>query len=295
MESMALPVLKLVQPTVERAADASDLLPPFPVLQLLYQQVVHQQVRLVHDLCHLTEGFLKPEAGKETHRTTPRLCVRMYVQTSNTEDGPETQSAQLSEDENRWISGPCITELSREREVGKEDSTRHRRVLAGPQEKRTLAVLWVVQTPGMCLVSREHGQSLSPSCKVPYCNFHQKFSGKTGHRIPSRTARSRKVSIQTDQDPKKPVHADETRPSAIVNGFSVSPCVSHIQRIQPDHMLVQSPSSWPYSSVLKMRRILFSQQDAPDAGQRQWVLKLNWPASFDDRWAAGSEKGCCKK
>ena len=34
-------------------------------------------------------------------------------------------------------------------------------------------------------------------------------------------SRSRKVSIQTGQDPKKPVHADETRPSAIVNGFSV--------------------------------------------------------------------------
>ena len=28
------------------------------------------------------------------------------------------------------------------------------------------------------------------------------------------------MSIQTDQDPKKTVHADETRPSAIVNGFS---------------------------------------------------------------------------
>ncbi|KAK7819542.1 hypothetical protein U0070_002646 [Myodes glareolus] len=37
--------------------------------------------------------------------------------------------------------------------------------------------------------------------------------------------RSIKVSIQTDQDPKKPGHADETRPSAIVNGFSVSPHV----------------------------------------------------------------------
>lgn len=73
LKSMALPVLKLVQPTVERAADAGDLLAPLPVLQLLYQQVVHQQVRLVHDLCHLTEGFLKPEAGKETHRTTLRL------------------------------------------------------------------------------------------------------------------------------------------------------------------------------------------------------------------------------
>ncbi|KAK7823563.1 hypothetical protein U0070_004677 [Myodes glareolus] len=33
--------------------------------------------------------------------------------------------------------------------------------------------------------------------------------------------RSRKVSIQTGQDPKKPVHADEKRPSAIANGFSV--------------------------------------------------------------------------
>ncbi|KAK7814707.1 hypothetical protein U0070_018031 [Myodes glareolus] len=31
---------------------------------------------------------------------------------------------------------------------------------------------------------------------------------------------SRKVSIQTDKDPKKPVHADKTRPSAIINGFS---------------------------------------------------------------------------
>ncbi|KAK7797262.1 hypothetical protein U0070_020911 [Myodes glareolus] len=39
---------------------------------------------------------------------------------------------------------------------------------------------------------------------------------------------SRKVSIQTDQDPKKPVHADETRPSAIANGFSVSPHAFHI-------------------------------------------------------------------
>lgn len=73
LRSMALPVLKLVQPVVERASDAGDLLPPLPVLQLLYQQVVHQQVRLVHDLCHLTEGFLKPEAGKEMHTTPPRL------------------------------------------------------------------------------------------------------------------------------------------------------------------------------------------------------------------------------
>ncbi|KAK7835326.1 hypothetical protein U0070_017862 [Myodes glareolus] len=40
------------------------------------------------------------------------------------------------------------------------------------------------------------------------------FSKKT-------VVRSRKVNIQTGQDPKKPVHADETRPSAIVNGFSV--------------------------------------------------------------------------
>ncbi|KAK7806116.1 hypothetical protein U0070_008427 [Myodes glareolus] len=52
---------------------------------------------------------------------------------------------------------------------------------------------------------------------------------------------TRKVSIQTGQDPKKSVHADETRPSAIVNGFSVS----HIQRIRFNHMLVQSQSSWP--------------------------------------------------
>ena len=59
-------------------------------------------------------------------------------------------------------------------------------------------------------------------------------------------SRSRKVSIQTEQDPKKPVHADKTRPSAIVNGFSVSPHVSHIQRIWFDHMLVQSQSSWPW-------------------------------------------------
>ncbi|KAK7818172.1 hypothetical protein U0070_009560 [Myodes glareolus] len=36
-------------------------------------------------------------------------------------------------------------------------------------------------------------------------------------------SRSRKVSIKTDEDPKKPVHADETGPNAIVNGFSVSP------------------------------------------------------------------------
>ncbi|KAK7794974.1 hypothetical protein U0070_013466 [Myodes glareolus] len=58
-------------------------------------------------------------------------------------------------------------------------------------------------------------------------------------------SRSRKVNIQSDQDPRKPVHADKTRPSAIVNGFSVSPHVSHIQRIRPDHMLVQSQSSLP--------------------------------------------------
>ncbi|KAK7812532.1 hypothetical protein U0070_014865 [Myodes glareolus] len=45
---------------------------------------------------------------------------------------------------------------------------------------------------------------------------------------------SRKVSIQTDQDPKKPVHANESRPSAIVNGFSVSPHFTHIQRIRAD-------------------------------------------------------------
>ena len=64
--------------------------------------------------------------------------------------------------------------------------------------------------------------------------------------VPPPPSRSRKVSMQTDQDPKKPVHADETRPSAIVNGFSVSPQVSHIQRIRFDHMLVQSQSSWPW-------------------------------------------------
>ena len=58
--------------------------------------------------------------------------------------------------------------------------------------------------------------------------------------------RSIKVSIQTDQDPKKPGHADETRPSAIVNGFSVNPHVSRIQRIRFDHMLVQSQFSWPW-------------------------------------------------
>ena len=41
-------------------------------------------------------------------------------------------------------------------------------------------------------------------------------------------SRSRKVSIQTDQDPKQTVHTDETRPSVIVNGFSVSPpCQPH--------------------------------------------------------------------
>ncbi|KAK7820067.1 hypothetical protein U0070_022599 [Myodes glareolus] len=58
---------------------------------------------------------------------------------------------------------------------------------------------------------------------------------------------SRKVSIQTDQDPKKPIHADKTRPSAIVNGLSISPHVSDIQRIRFDHMLVQSQSSWPWT------------------------------------------------
>ncbi|KAK7805597.1 hypothetical protein U0070_025922 [Myodes glareolus] len=51
--------------------------------------------------------------------------------------------------------------------------------------------------------------------------------------------RSWKVSIQTDQDPKKPVHADKTRPSAIVNGFSVSP---HVQEGEnPNRLDPQNP------------------------------------------------------
>ena len=70
-------------------------------------------------------------------------------------------------------------------------------------------------------------------------------------QVPLPPSRSRKVSIQTGQDPKKTVHADETRPSAIVNVFSVSPHVSHIQRIRVDHMLVQSQSSWPWWALIR--------------------------------------------
>ncbi|KAK7807248.1 hypothetical protein U0070_003248 [Myodes glareolus] len=63
--------------------------------------------------------------------------------------------------------------------------------------------------------------------------------------------RSRKVSIQTDQDPRKTVHANRSRPSAIVNGFSVSPHFSHIQRIRFDHMLIQSQFSWPWCALIR--------------------------------------------
>ena len=86
--------------------------------------------------------------------------------------------------------------------------------------------------------------SLSSSLSNPKSS--QGFPPCVKFKVLPAPSRSRKVSIQTDYHPKKPVHADKTRPSAIVNGFSVSPHVSHIQRIRFDHMLVQSQSSWPW-------------------------------------------------
>ena len=55
---------------------------------------------------------------------------------------------------------------------------------------------------------------------------------------------SRKVNMQIDKDPTKKVHADEASPSAIINGFSDRPHVSHIQRIWFNHMLIQSQFTW---------------------------------------------------
>ncbi|KAK7828619.1 hypothetical protein U0070_007143 [Myodes glareolus] len=72
--------------------------------------------------------------------------------------------------------------------------------------------------PPLLPIPSRSSHSLSSSLIIPKSSQGFLYCGESKFLPPP--SGSRKVSIQTGQDPKKPVHADETRPSAIVNGFS---------------------------------------------------------------------------
>ncbi|KAK7800737.1 hypothetical protein U0070_014910 [Myodes glareolus] len=83
-----------------------------------------------------------------------------------------------------------------------------------PQYPKTLFPL-----PPLLPIPSHCPHSLSSSLTIPKSSQGFLSCGESKFLPPP--SGSRKVSIQTGQDPKKPVHADKTRPSAIVNGFSV--------------------------------------------------------------------------